>query len=174
MFYHMSLEHEVVMHPRYFGPNLSKLVKKKLFTEVEGTCSGRCGFIIAVTGVESVGTAFIQPACGYVIYPVKYKAIVFRPFVGEVCDGIVTHVNKVGVFCDIGPLACFISRHCIPSDMEFQPNANPLCYRTKDESVVIAADDEIRVKILGIRVDANDIFAIGSLMDDYLGLVVAD
>ncbi|KFD51600.1 hypothetical protein M513_07479 [Trichuris suis] len=95
MFYHMSLEHEVVMHPRYFGPNLSKLVKKKLFTEVEGTCSGKCGFIIAVTGVESVGTAFIQPACGYVIYPVKYKAIVFRPFVGEVCDGIVTHVNKV-------------------------------------------------------------------------------
>ena len=32
-------------------------------------------------------------------------------------------------------------------------------------------DDEIRLKIVGTRVDANEIFSIGSLMDDYLGLV---
>ena len=32
-------------------------------------------------------------------------------------------------------------------------------------------DDEIRLKIVGTRVDASDIFAIGTLMDDYLGLV---
>ncbi len=28
-----------------------------------------------------------------------------------------------------------------------------------------------RLKIVGTRVDASDIFAIGTLMDDYLGLV---
>ncbi|KAJ9596871.1 hypothetical protein L9F63_012127, partial [Diploptera punctata] len=36
--------------------------------------------------------------------------------------------------------------------------------------VVIQADDEIRLKIVGTRVDASGIFAIGTLMDDYLGL----
>lgn len=67
-------------------------------------------------------------------------------------------------------MSCFVSRHCIPPDMEFEPNANPPCYKTQDESVVIKQDDEIRVKLIGTRVDAADIFAIGTLMDDYLGL----
>ena len=46
-------------------------------------------------------------------------------------------VNKVGIFTEIGPLSCFISRHSIPADMDFDPNSNPPCYKTKDEDIVI-------------------------------------
>ncbi|OQV20217.1 DNA-directed RNA polymerase II subunit RPB7 [Hypsibius exemplaris] len=171
MFYHIDLEHEVILHPQYFGPNLMDSVKQKLYSEVEGTCSGKYGFVIAVTQVVSVGAGFIQPGQGFVVYPVKYKAVVFRPFKGEVCDAVVTQVNKVGIFCEMGPLSCFVSRHSIPAEMEFDPAATPACYRSKDEELVIQPDDEIRVKIVGTRVDAKDIFAIGTLMDDFLGLV---
>ncbi len=55
--------------------------------------------------------------------------------------------------------------------MAFDPNSNPPCYKTAEEDMVIQQDDEIRLKIVGTRVDASDIFAIGTLMDDYLGLV---
>ncbi|XP_045341569.1 TAF6-like RNA polymerase II p300/CBP-associated factor-associated factor 65 kDa subunit 6L isoform X2 [Leopardus geoffroyi] len=168
MFYHISLEHEILLHPRYFGPNLLNTVKQKLFTEVEGTCTGKYGFVIAVTTIDNIGAGVIQPGRGFVLYPVKYKAIVFRPFKGEVVDAVVTQVNKVGLFTEIGPMSCFISRHSIPSEMEFDPNSNPPCYKTMDEDIVIQQDDEIRLKIVGTRVDKNDIFAIGSLMDDYL------
>lgn len=41
----------------------------------------------------------------------QYKAIVFRPFKGEVLDAVVTQINKIGLFCEIGPMQCFISRH---------------------------------------------------------------
>uniref|UniRef100_A0A2K6DLX7 DNA-directed RNA polymerase subunit n=1 Tax=Macaca nemestrina TaxID=9545 RepID=A0A2K6DLX7_MACNE len=165
----ISLEHEILLHPRYFGPNLLNTVKQKLFTEVEGTCTGKYGFVIAVTTIDNIGAGVIQPGRGFVLYPVKYKAIVFRPFKGEVVDAVVTQVNKVGLFTEIGPMSCFISRHSIPSEMEFDPNSNPPCYKTMDEDIVIQQDDEIRLKIVGTRVDKNDIFAIGSLMDDYLG-----
>ena len=37
----VSLEHEILLHPRYFGPNLINVVRQKLFTEVEGTCTGK-------------------------------------------------------------------------------------------------------------------------------------
>ena len=84
---------------------------------------------------------------------------------------MVTQVNKVGLFTEIGPLSCFISRHSIPADMSFAPTSNPPCYKTSEEDMVIQQDDEIRLKIVGTRVDASDIFAIGTLMDDYLGLV---
>lgn len=86
-------------------------VKQKLYTEVEGTCTGKYGFVIAVTTIDSIGSGVIQPGQGFVVYPVKYKAIVFRPFKGEVLDAVVTQVNKVGMFAEIGPLSCFISHH---------------------------------------------------------------
>jgi len=171
MFYHIALDHEVQLHPRYFGPQLMDTVKQKLFSEVEGTCTGKYGFVIAVTNIENISSGLIQPGQGLVVYHVKYKAIVFRPFKGEVLDAVVTQVNKVGLFTEIGPLSCFISRHSIPVDMAFDPNSNPPCYKTTDEETVIQQDDEIRLKIVGTRVDASDIFAIGTLMDDYLGLV---
>lgn len=41
MFYHISLKHDILLHPRYFGPNLIETVRQKLFNEVEGTCSGK-------------------------------------------------------------------------------------------------------------------------------------
>lgn len=170
MFYHVSLEHEILLHPRYFGAQLLETVKQKLFNEVEGQCNGKHGFVIAVTTIDNIGSGLIQSGSGFVTYPVKYKAIVFRPFKGEVLDGVVTQVNKVGIFTEIGPLSCFISRHSIPADMTFDANSSPPCYKTQDEDVVIQQDDEIRLKIVGTRIDATDIFAIGTLMDDYLGL----
>lgn len=55
----------------------------------------RYGFVIAVTTIDNIGAGMIQPGRGFVIYPVRYKAIVFRPFKGEVLDAVVTQVNKV-------------------------------------------------------------------------------
>ena len=63
---------------------------------MEGTCTGKHGFVIAVTTIDNIGLGAIQPGRGFALYPVKYKAIVFRPFKGEVTDAIVTQVNKVG------------------------------------------------------------------------------
>lgn len=37
----------------------------------------------------------LQTGRGVALYPVKYKAIVFRPFKGEILDAIATQVNKV-------------------------------------------------------------------------------
>uniref|UniRef100_A0A672NR00 DNA-directed RNA polymerase subunit n=1 Tax=Sinocyclocheilus grahami TaxID=75366 RepID=A0A672NR00_SINGR len=153
----ISLEHEILLHPRYFGPNLLNTVKQKLFTEVEGTCTGKYGFVIAVTTIDNIGAGVIQPGRGFVLYPVKYKAIVFRPFKGEVVDAVVTQVNKVRFMETDQNIHEPLYKESIPSEMEFDPNSNPPCYKTVDEDIVIQQDDEIRLKIVGTRVDKNDI-----------------
>lgn len=61
MFYHISLNHEVSLHPKFFGPNLMEIVKARLFNEVEGTCTGKYGFVIAVTTIDTIGNGVIQP-----------------------------------------------------------------------------------------------------------------
>jgi hypothetical protein len=42
------------------------------------------------------------------------------------------------------------------------------CYRTADDSMQIKPDDEIRVKVISIREDVNDLFVLGTLLDDFL------
>lgn len=167
MFYHLELSHELSLHPRYFGDQLVETVKQKLFCDVEGTCTGKYGFVIAITSIDDIGDGIIESSTGFATYHLKFKAIVFRPFKNEVLDGIVKQVTKVGVFLKTGPLSCFISRHSIPSDMQFDQNTSQ--YKTEDDTLVIQADTHIRYKVVGTRVDASDIFAIGTLMDDYLG-----
>ena len=77
----------------------------------------RYGFVIAVTSIDNIGAGLIQPSRGFVLYPIKYKAIVFRPFKGEVLDAVVIQVNKVS------ELYLFIS-HLI---LRFQNDSKMFC-----------------------------------------------
>ena len=58
----------------------------------------------------------------------RYNAIVFRPFKGEVFDAEVKTVNKLGVFAQVGLLQVFISKHLMPPDMKFDPQSTPAAY----------------------------------------------
>jgi len=171
MFFHISLDKTLYLHPRFFGPNLKSTLISKLHNEVEGTCSGRYGFVVTVTSVDQIGLGRVQEGTGFVCFSVKFKAIVFRPFKNEVVDAVVSQVNKMGFFAEVGPLQVFVSKHLIPSDMKFDPQANPPCFISDDGSVKIEKDCEVRLKIVGTRVDANEIFSIGSIKEDYLGLI---
>lgn len=52
-----------------------------------------------------------MPSTGQARFKCSYTAIVMKPFKGEVADGKVTQVNKMGFFADIGPLQVFVSSH---------------------------------------------------------------
>ena len=129
MFFHLELDREIELQPRFFGPRLAEVLQQKLRSEVswqaaqrierrtlrpccaqrtgrchrslscapqiEGTCSGRYGFIIAVTNVLSMGKGMIREGTGSASFNVKYMCLVFRPFRGEVIDCVVSSVNKV-------------------------------------------------------------------------------
>eukprot|EP01111_Echinosteliopsis_oligospora_P004385 TRINITY_DN1705_c0_g1_i1.p1 TRINITY_DN1705_c0_g1~~TRINITY_DN1705_c0_g1_i1.p1 ORF type:complete len:173 (+),score=31.96 TRINITY_DN1705_c0_g1_i1:55-573(+) len=170
MFFHIPMEREIKLHPQYMGPNLNHVLKQRLNEEVEGTCSGQYGFIITVITVDTIGKGKVQEGTGFVVFPVKFKAIVFKPFKGEVLDAVVTQVSKMGFFAEAGPLQIFVSTHLIPSHLVFDPHSNPPSFIAKDETVRICKDNEVRVKIVGTRVDATEIFSIGSIKEDFLGI----
>lgn len=169
MFFLKDLSHTISLHPSYFGPNMQTQLNDKLYADVEGTCSGRFGYIITVVRVHTIGKGKILPGSGLAEFKVKYQAIVFKPFKGEVVDAVVTTVNKMGFFADVGPLQVFVSSHLIPSDMKFDPNGNPPCYQSEDQ--IIQKDIHVRLKIVGTRIDATEIFAIGTIKEDYLGVI---
>ncbi|WZY75526.1 hypothetical protein YC2023_021910 [Brassica napus] len=131
---------------------------------------GRHGFVVAITGIESVGKGLIRDGTAFVTFPVKYQCVVFRPFKGEILEAVVTLVNKMGFFAEAGPVQIFVSKHLIPDDMEFQAGDMPN-YTTSDGSVKIQKECEVRLKIIGTRVDATEIFCVGTIKDDFLGVI---
>lgn len=90
-----ELSHTITLHPSFFGPNMHAQLKDKLYQDVEGTCSGRFGYIITVVSLISISKGRILPGSGLAEFKVKYQAIVFKPYKGEVLDAVVTTVNRV-------------------------------------------------------------------------------
>ncbi|KMZ65402.1 DNA-directed RNA polymerase II subunit RPB7 [Zostera marina] len=135
MFFHMVLERNLLLHPRYFGPHLRENLVMKLMKDVEGTCSRRHGFVVAITAVDGIGME-----------------------------------RSMGFFAEAGPVQIFVSSHLIPDDMDFRTGDMPN-YTTSDGSVKIQSDNEVRLKIIGTRVDATEIFCIGTIKDDFLGVI---
>ncbi|KAJ3546681.1 hypothetical protein NMY22_g1948 [Coprinellus aureogranulatus] len=124
-------------------------LESKLYADVEGTCSGQFGYIIAVVSILDIGKGM--------------------PFKGEVVDGVVNNVNKMGFFADVGPLTVFVSHQLIHPDMRFDPNSNPPSFASEDQ--IIEKNTRVRLKIVGTRVDATEIFAIGTIKEDHLGVI---
>lgn len=62
----------------------------------------------------------------------------------------------MGFFAEAGPLQVFVSNHLIPEGFEFNTAHEP-CYQTADGEQKIVPGSEVRLRIVGTRVDASDI-----------------
>lgn len=167
MFFIKHLSLNVTLHPSYFGPHMDRHLQQRLLADVEGSCTGQFGYIVAVLDVNNidVGAGKVIPGeKGEALFEVHYKALVWKPFKGEVVDGQVASINKMGFFANVGPLMVFVSKHLIPSDMKYSPTAG---YASHDQ--VLNTGSPVRIKIIGTRTDVNSISAIGSIKEDYLG-----
>lgn len=56
----------------------------------------------------------------------------------------------------------------IPSDIKWDPNATPPQF-TNNEDTTIEPGTHVRVKIIGTRTEVGEMWAIGSIKEDYLG-----
>lgn len=91
----------------------------------------------------------------------------FRPFRNEVIDCVVSEVTRLGFFAFFGPMKVFVSKSCIPDDLQFQPDSS--VFASGDGTQTIGVDSEVRVRILGVRRDGAMLFSIGTIDADYLG-----
>ncbi|ODV93093.1 hypothetical protein PACTADRAFT_52147 [Pachysolen tannophilus NRRL Y-2460] len=169
MFFLKDLSLNLTLHPSYFGPQMKRYLRDRLLTDVEGTCSGQFGFIVTVLDSMTieVGKGKILPTSGYAEFQVKYRAVVWRPFKGEVVDGIVSKVERIGIFVDVGPLEVFIAVQTLPNELTYNPSNNPPAFMSEDQ--LITKGSKIRLKITAVRSDVNHIVALGSINEDYLG-----
>lgn len=163
MFFIRELEKTITLHPSYFGPHMRDYLIHKLHDDVEGSCTGQF-FIICVIDHEQITLGKIIPGRGDAEFTIHYKAIVYRPFRGETVDAVVTSVNKMGFFAEVGALQCFVSKQAIPSEIPFDETANPPQYSDGGEQV-INKGAHVRMKLVGIRSDVGKMYATASIKE---------
>ena len=56
----VEMRKELLLYPRHFGPNVQEILLEKLISSVEGSCSGRYGFVVCVTDVFETGKGKIR------------------------------------------------------------------------------------------------------------------
>ena len=172
-FYKTDLIYEMLLSPQYFGPSMKTRIKDEVNKQVEGKCLGREGYVIAVTSVkdEDVDAGVVEYDTGCVAVNVRYAAILLRPFKNEVLDAIVDDVSELGVFTSVGPLHIFVSRHAMPEDLQNGFDADSDAWLSDDKEVEIKKACVIRLRLLGVMCDTTQITAVGTIKDDFLGLI---
>jgi DNA-directed RNA polymerase II subunit RPB7 len=173
MFYVKTLEHEIELEPVYHGPKLRNTIVAKLKEEVEGLALANYGFVINVVEVleDQIKSGIIEYDTGNVIFTVQYTALLLRPFINEVVDAVVAQCNSLGFFAYVGPLRIFVSKHSMPDDMYNGYQGDTDSWVSSDQEVVISAGCGVRLKIKGRTIEQNNITAIGTIKDNYLGLI---
>lgn len=133
------IDRDLYLHPRHFGREIKQQIVQKLHEEVEGTCHGRYGFIIAVTEIdtENMGMGMVQEGTGFVVYPVTFSAVVMKPFPNEIIDAVVTSTTVNGLLCSAGPLDIFCSHWVRPRAC---PLARPLSRRPLSRPLDLSLD----------------------------------
>eukprot|EP00004_Rigifila_ramosa_P015436 TRINITY_DN3574_c0_g1_i4.p1 TRINITY_DN3574_c0_g1~~TRINITY_DN3574_c0_g1_i4.p1 ORF type:complete len:140 (+),score=40.33 TRINITY_DN3574_c0_g1_i4:243-662(+) len=136
-------------------------------------CFGKIGFVISIVQITEVGPGRILET-GNVVFKVSYDAVVFRPFVNEVIDAIVTQIiPESGVMAAAGPLKIFISTHGLPASLVLQDgfivdSAPADADGVAQPSSKLEVGGDLRLRIIGLKMESQELLAIGTLKGDFL------
>uniref|UniRef100_A0A7S3JRF2 DNA-directed RNA polymerase II subunit RPB7 n=2 Tax=Aureoumbra lagunensis TaxID=44058 RepID=A0A7S3JRF2_9STRA len=172
-FYKEDLEYTMYLPPKFFGPKMKTHIKQELMKNLEGKSLGRMGYVICIIKVDEhhVNTGIIDYQTGCVTVNARYSAILLRPFKNEVIDARVTVVNELGFYTEAGPLTIFVSRHAMPPDLLEGYDRDVEAWISDDKEVEIRQRCIVRLRLLGVMTDTKQITAVGTIKDDYLGLI---
>ena len=173
MFYVKNLEHEIELVPAHYGPKLRATIVRLLKDQVEGLALATYGYVVNVIDVpeDQIKSGIIEYDTGNVVFTVQYTALLLRPFIHEVLDAVVHQCTGLGFFAYCGPLRIFVSKHSMPEDLMNGFDGEKEAWISDDKEVVITTGSGVRLKIKGRTVEQGNIHAIGTIKDNYLGLI---
>jgi DNA-directed RNA polymerase II subunit RPB7 len=76
-----------------------------------------------------------------------------------------------GFFASAGPVDIFVSQYGLPGDLVFDAcgSAGTPMLHSQEEDVRIEIGTEVRIKLQGVRMNADNITVLGTIKEDFLG-----
>ncbi|KAK5071824.1 DNA-directed RNA polymerase II subunit [Lithohypha guttulata] len=140
MFFLKYLEREISLHPSFLGNNIAEFLTDKLYDDMEGSCNGEY-YIICIMDIYNISAGKVRPGTGIAEFTILYRAILWKPFKGE------AH---------------------LPAGFKYNPDATPVQYVGTD-GAIIEKGSAVRVQLMGLRTDVNQLFGIGKMSAGWFG-----
>jgi len=110
------------------------------------------GIIIAANNIESVGDGIIIHGDGAMYQKVAFDALMFKPKLQEIVDGIICEIVEFGAFCHIGPIDALIHMSQIMNDY-VEVDAENEIISGKEKKMMLKTGDPIRARIVAVSMN---------------------
>ena len=152
MYAMVELEDTIRIEPIRFGENLDEVIEEMVHKTFEGTMRKKYGLIVVTDNIRPVGDGKVIHGDGAMYQRVRFDALVFKPELQEVVDGVVCEVVEFGVFCHIGPLDALIHMSQIMNDyIEVDVDNERLI--GKETKRVLAVGSKVRARIVAVSIN---------------------
>ena len=102
MFYLAEIEDYVRVEPKLFGMETLDAVKQQLKETYAEHISKELGKVIEIVDVLEVGEGIMIPGDGAAYYKSRFKLLIWKPEMQELCFGVVSEITNFGAFINLG------------------------------------------------------------------------
>ncbi|XP_051138554.1 uncharacterized protein LOC127256546 [Andrographis paniculata] len=102
MFFLSEIEHTLRLPPYLLNRPLNEAIKGELDALFLDKVVEKLGLCVSVYDIRSIDGGFIFPSHGASTYTVKFRLVMFRPFVGEIISARLKESTKDGLHLTLG------------------------------------------------------------------------
>ena len=152
MYTMVKVEDTIRIPPEKFGEDLDKVIEEAVQKTFEGTMRKQYGLIVVADNIKPLGDGIVIHGDGAMYQKVMFDALMFKPELQEVLDGIVCEIVEFGAFCHIGPLDALIHMSQIMNDyVEVDSTAEMIVGKEKKKTLKIG--DAVRARVVAVSLN---------------------
>ncbi|KAK9201563.1 hypothetical protein WN944_016768 [Citrus x changshan-huyou] len=157
MFYLSKIEHTLRLPPHLLRLPLNEAIKLELENVFLDKVIANLGLCISIYDIKEIEGGFVYPGEGASTHTVKFRLVVFRPFVGEIIAAKLKESDANGLRLSLGFFEdIYVPSHLLPSPSRSEPDPYGR-YEVKwiwefgDTKYVIDGLDEIKFRVLSVN-----------------------
>ncbi|KAM7515297.1 hypothetical protein LguiA_004880 [Lonicera macranthoides] len=156
MFYLSEIEHTLRLPPHLLNLPLNEAIKGELEGLFLDKVIANLGLCISVYDIQSIEGGFIFAGDGASTYTVKFRLIMFCPFVGEVIGAKLKGSNANGLHLSLGFFDdIYVPAHLMPNPSHSEPDPENKklvrwIWEFDGENYPIDGVDEIRFRVQSV------------------------
>ncbi|XP_047306757.1 DNA-directed RNA polymerase III subunit RPC8 [Impatiens glandulifera] len=153
MFCLSEIEHTLRLPPSLLNLPLHDAIKGELETLFIDKVISNLGLCISIYDIKEIDGGFIFAGHGASTYTVKFRMIMFRPFIGEVITAVLKEADANGVRLSVGFFDdIYVPAHKMLDNSKWQDDPELSGYHTwlwtyEDSTYSMDDTDEIRFKV---------------------------
>lgn len=155
MYLKTRLVDTVRIDPEQLGMPVMDAVRIALRGKLEGRIDKKLGALVAIIDVIDVGDGHILAGDGGVYYEATFDALMYRPVMQEIVEGIVVEIVEFGAFIGVGPLDGLVHVSQLADDyVSYDGKNGRLVF--KESARAVAEGDKLRARIVTISLNERD------------------